>query len=43
MTTFWLTAYILVWPAIAAAVMAVLGLAIVRDVRRARKAGTELV
>ncbi len=43
MTTFWLTAYILVWPVIAAAVMAVLAVGIVRDLKRAREEGSELV
>jgi hypothetical protein len=43
MTTFWITAYILVWPAIAAVVMALLCVSIVRDLRRAREDGTDLV
>lgn len=43
MSTFWLTTYILAWPVLAAAVMAVLGVSIARDLRRARKEGSELV
>ena len=43
MSTFWLTAYILVWPVIAALVMAALGVSIVRDWRAARAEGREMV
>jgi hypothetical protein len=43
MTAFWITAYILVWPAIAAVVMALLCVSIVRDLRRARAEGTNMV
>jgi hypothetical protein len=43
MSTFWITAYILVWPVIAAGVLAVLVVAIVRDLRVARSNGTEIV
>lgn len=43
MTTFWITTYILVWPIVAAGVLAVLLRAMVRDAREARREGTELV
>jgi hypothetical protein len=43
MSTFWITAYILVWPVIAAGVLAVLLAAIVRDLRHARREGTEIL
>ena len=38
-----LTFYILVWPALAVLVMTVLCVALVRDIRAARKKGTTLV
>jgi hypothetical protein len=43
MSTFWLTAYILVWPVIAAIVMGALGVSIIRDWRAARTDGREMV
>lgn len=43
MSTFWITAYILVWPVVAAGVLAVLLVSIVRDLRVARSDGTEIV
>ena len=43
MTAFWLTAYVLVWPVIAALVMGVLCVAIVRDLLHARREGHEMV
>ncbi len=43
MSTFWITAYILVWPVIVAGVLAVLVRSMVRDARAARSEGTELV
>ena len=38
-----LTIYILMWPALALVVMTVLCVALVRDIRAARKKGTTLV
>lgn len=43
MTTFWVTAYILVWPAIVLGVLALLCTAIIRDVAKARREGSEIV
>ncbi|WBY02400.1 putative transporter small subunit [Ramlibacter tataouinensis] len=43
MDTFWITAYILVWPVIAAGVLAVLVVSIGRDFLVARRTGTEIV
>nr|WP_209019987.1 putative transporter small subunit [Allopusillimonas soli] len=38
-----LASYILVWPAISAAVLVVLLVALWRDLRRARKSGKEMI
>lgn len=38
-----LSFYILIWPALAAGVMVLLCVALVRDIRAARKKGTSLV
>lgn len=43
MSTFWITAYILVWPIVAAGVLGVLILSMLRDWRVARREGHELV
>lgn len=43
MSTAALTAYVLVWPVIATAVLIVLCVALYRDMRAARRDGTELV
>jgi hypothetical protein len=42
MSISWLTAYILVWPVIAAGVMAVLVVSLVKDWRAARRCGQTL-
>ena len=43
MSVAWLTAYILVWPVIAAGVMGVLLVSLVKDWREARRSGQEMV
>jgi hypothetical protein len=43
MSTFWITTYILVWPVIAAGVLAVLVVSMLRDLRLARRDGTDIV
>ena len=43
MSPFYLTLYVLVWPVIAAIVMAVLCVSLFRDIRKARREGTDLV
>jgi hypothetical protein len=43
MSISWLTAYILVWPVIAAGVMAVLIASLVKDWREARRCGQKMV
>jgi hypothetical protein len=43
MSTSWLTAYILVWPVIAAGVMATLLVSLMKDWRAARRSGQEMV
>ncbi len=43
MSHFYLTLYVLVWPVIAAIVMGVLCVSLFRDIRKARREGTDLV
>lgn len=43
MTTFWLTLYILMWPAISAVVLTVIVRGFFRDLKAARKAGVDIV
>ena len=43
MSSFALTAYVLIWPAIAATVMVTLCVSLWRDMRKARRDGTDLV
>jgi len=43
MSTFWLTAYVLVWPAIASGVFLTLCIALVIDLKAAKKSGKSLV
>ncbi|MBW3503151.1 MULTISPECIES: putative transporter small subunit [unclassified Pseudomonas] len=43
MSSFALTAYVLIWPAIAAVVMLTLCVSLWRDMRKARRDGTDLV
>ena len=43
MTTFWVTAYILVWPVIVLGVLLQLCVALVRDAVQARRDGSEMV
>jgi len=38
-----LTLYVMIWPAIAAGVMIPLGVSVYRDLRKARRDGTDLV
>ena len=38
-----MTAYVLVWPVLVAIMMVVIGTAVVRDIRSARRRGTGLV
>ncbi|SEF04889.1 putative transporter small subunit [Pseudomonas deceptionensis] len=43
MSSFALTVYVLIWPVIAAAVMLTLCVSLWRDVRKAKRDGTDLV
>jgi hypothetical protein len=43
MSSFYLTIYVLIWPVIAAIVMAVLCVSLFRDVRKAKREGKDLV
>lgn len=43
MTTFWMGAYILVWPVISAVVLALIWIATIRETRAAREAGEEII
>ena len=43
MTTYLITAYILVWPVLAAGIMVMLVASLVRDYRRAKRDNTEMV
>jgi len=43
MNSILLTGYILVWPVISAAVLAVLVVSLVRDFRAARRAGNDMI
>ncbi len=43
MNVFALTAYILVWPALTAVVLAVIVTAVIRDYRHAKHSGSEMV
>ena len=43
MSSFGLTVYVLIWPVLAAIVLLVLCVGLVRDIRRARRQGKELV
>jgi hypothetical protein len=43
MSSFALTLYILIWPVIAAGVMITLCVSVYRDIRKARRDGTDLV
>lgn len=43
MSTFWLTAYVLIWPLIASGVFLTLCVALIIDIRAAKKSGKSLV
>lgn len=43
MSSIALTAYVLIWPALAAVVLGLLCVALVHDMREARRKGTDLV
>lgn len=43
MNTFWLSLYILIWPAITATLLAVLVVAVTIDYRNARRKGEDVV
>ncbi|WP_275065512.1 putative transporter small subunit [Aliidiomarina taiwanensis] len=43
MSTFWLTAYVLIWPLIASGVFLTLCVALIIDMRAAKKSGKSLV
>ncbi|HLW27219.1 MAG TPA: putative transporter small subunit [Kiloniellales bacterium] len=43
MTTFWLTFYILIWPALSAIILSVIVRGFFRDLNAARKAGVDIV
>lgn len=43
MSSFALTAYVLIWPAMAAIVLAVLCTSLFRDIRTARRTGVDLI
>lgn len=43
MTTYLITAYILVWPILASGIMALLCVHLVRDYRRAKQENTDMV
>ncbi|KAI2694350.1 MULTISPECIES: putative transporter small subunit [unclassified Pseudomonas] len=43
MSSFALTLYVLIWPVIAAGVMITLCVSVYRDIRKARRDGTDLV
>jgi cytochrome oxidase assembly protein ShyY1 len=43
MTAFWMTTYFLIWPVISAAVLLVLIVALIRDMRAARKNGDGMI
>ncbi|MFI8336975.1 hypothetical protein SAMN04490203_3098 [Pseudomonas taetrolens] len=43
MSSFALTLYVLIWPAIAAAVMITLCVSLYRDMRKAKRDGTDLL
>ncbi|EFP96403.1 putative transporter small subunit [Vibrio caribbeanicus] len=43
MSSLMLTLYVLMWPAIAAGVMVLLCVCLYKDIRKAKKEGTELV
>jgi hypothetical protein len=43
MSHFYLTLYVLIWPVIAATVMAVLCVSLFRDIRKAKREGKDLV
>ncbi len=39
----WLPLYILIWPVISAGILVLLVVSLIRDIRRARKTGEEMV
>lgn len=39
----WIPLYILVWPVISAGILALLIISLIRDIRRARKTGEEMI
>lgn len=43
MSSFALTAYVLMWPVMATAVLAVLCVALFHDIRRAKRSGNDLI
>ncbi len=43
MMSYWMTAYVLVWPALVAVVLSVLVLSFYREWRTARKAGRSMI
>ncbi|HZJ94421.1 MAG TPA: putative transporter small subunit [Thiopseudomonas sp.] len=43
MSTFWLTAYVMMWPVLSTLVLITLCTALVRDIRKAKKDGESLV
>lgn len=43
MNTFWLSLYILIWPAISAILLAMLVVAVTKDYRTARRNGEDVV